>query len=178
MDLFFATEDEFREFELAADRPHEYVDGVVRAREDESIRHNLVIGNLFVPLRHFAKDPVCKIYACAVRLRLNEKRHYYPDVIVTCETTEHIYEVYEPCLIAEVLSPTTAEIDRGEKAFAYLSMPSLRDLLLIDLDANSIEHISRPDTATAWAVRICKRGDTLELTCPPSGSIPVTEIFS
>lgn len=178
MSEFVATEDEFREFELAADRPHEYVDGVVRAREDESIRHNLVIGNLIVPLRHLAEKPVCKIYACAVRLRLSEKRHYYPDVIVTCETTEHTYEVYEPCLIAEVLSPTSAEIDRGEKAFAYLSMPSLRDLLLVDLAANTIEHTSRPDNDSAWTLRICKPGDAFKLTCPASASISVTEIFA
>jgi Uma2 family endonuclease len=178
MAQFFATEDEFREFELATDRPHEYVDGMVRAREDETIRHNLVIGNLFVALRHFARKPGCQIYACAVRLRLSAERHYYPDVIVTCETTEHTYEVSEPCLIAEVLSPTSAEIDRGEKAFAYLSMPSLRDLLLIDLEANTIEHTSRPNDNTAWTLRIGNLGDTLELNCPASAKISVAEVFA
>jgi hypothetical protein len=57
MAQFFATEDEFREFELATDRPHEYVDGMVRPREDETIRHNLVIGNLVECSQPFDRKP-------------------------------------------------------------------------------------------------------------------------
>jgi hypothetical protein len=61
---------------------------------------------------------------------------------------------------------------------ASLSMPSLRDLLLIDLEANTIEHTSRPNDNTAWTLRIGNLGDTLELNCPASAKISVAEVFA
>jgi hypothetical protein len=57
-------------------------------------------------------------------------------------------------------------------------MPSLRDLLLIDLEANTIEHTSRPNDNTAWTLRIGNLGDTLELNCPASAKISVAEVFA
>ncbi len=175
---FLATEDEFRRYELASDRRHEYVDGLVRARADEPIRHNLVIGNIVMALHPATKDSGCELYACAVRLRLSATRHYYPDVVLTCESSDHIYEVDRPCLIAEVLTPTTAEIDRGEKSYAYLSTPSLRHYLIIDLQLGFIEHLSRPNAETPWTLQICEPGHTIALTHPRNMSITVDEIFA
>jgi Uma2 family endonuclease len=176
--LSYLTEDEFRTFELASDERHEYVDGVVRAMTGAAIRHNVVALNMAIALRTAAKGTGCIVTMEGARLRINDKRHYYPDVMATCETLEHTHEINTPCLIAEVLSPSTTHIDRGEKRFAYLSMPSLRHHLIIDLEANLIEHTSRPDADSAWTIQICEPGHTIELHCPAPTTITVDEILA
>jgi Uma2 family endonuclease len=176
--LNYVTEDEYRTFELAASERHEYVDGIVRAMTGAAIRHNIVTGNVYIALRGAAKGTGCTVTIESARLRINDKRHYYPDVMATCETLDHTHEISNPCLIVEVLSPTTTHIDRGEKRFAYLSMPSLRHHLIIDLEANIIEHTSRPDADSAWTIEICEPGHTLRLTCPADLQVTVDELLA
>ena len=67
-----------------------------------------------------------------------------PDVMVTSEEASDTHSYSAPCLIAEVLAPTTAAVDRGEKRIAYMSMALLRHLLLIDLEAGNIGHVGAP----------------------------------
>jgi Putative restriction endonuclease len=83
--LAYVSEDEYVAFELAADTKHEFVDGVVRAMTGASIRHNRVALNLAVALRGAAGDGPCEVSIEGVRLRINAKRHYYPDVMVCCD---------------------------------------------------------------------------------------------
>jgi Uma2 family endonuclease len=57
---------------------------------------------------------------------------YYPDVVVTCEPTRGSQQtVGAPCFIVEVLSPTTASIDKREKRIAYTSLESLQEYVLV-----------------------------------------------
>jgi Uma2 family endonuclease len=111
----YVSEDEYVAFELAADSKHEFVDGVVRAMTGASIRHNRVALNLAVSLRRAAGDGPCEVSMEGVRLRINQKRHYYPDVMVCCDEPQDSHSQSTPCLIAEVLSPTTSPIDWREK---------------------------------------------------------------
>ncbi len=45
-----------------------------------------------------------------------------------------------PCLIAEVLSKSTQNYDRGEKFVAYRTIPGFQEYLLIDQYRIHIEH--------------------------------------
>ncbi len=143
-----------------------------------ALRHNFVALNLASALNAAAKGTGCRTTMEGARLRINEKRHYYPDVMATCETLAHTHEINEPCLIAEIPSPSTTYIDRGEKRFACLSMPSPRHHLIIDLETNIIEHTSRPNSDTPWMLQICEPGHTIDLTCPATIRIPVDEILA
>lgn len=172
------TEDEFVAFELASAERHELVDGVVRAMTGASIRHNDVALNLAMLLRRAATGTGCRVNIEGVRLRVNSRRHYYPDVMVTCEPADDPYAQSAPCLIAEVLSPTTASIDRGEKRLAYLAMPSLRHLLLIDLEAEAVEHVWRRDAGDAWFFELGGAGGVLHLTCPVEVAIEVDAVLA
>jgi Uma2 family endonuclease len=64
---------------------------------------------------------------------------YYPDLLVSCdpEDNEKYYRT-RPCLIVEVLSPTTERIDRREKFMAYTSLPSLQEYILIAQDRQAV----------------------------------------
>ena len=83
--LNYLTEDEFRAFELASDERHEYVDGVIRAMTGAAIRHNTVALNIAFALREASKGTGCTVTMQGARLRINDKRHYYPDVMATDE---------------------------------------------------------------------------------------------
>jgi Uma2 family endonuclease len=54
--------------------------------------------------------------------------------------------VMHPCLIAEVLSKSTQNYDRGEKFVAYRTIPALREYLLIDQYRVHVEHYVRTAT--------------------------------
>lgn len=43
------------------------------------------------------------------------------------------------CLLVEVLSPAAERIDRREKLFAYQTIPSLREYLLVDPEKRRVE---------------------------------------
>ena len=147
------TEDEFVAFELESIDRHEFIDGITRAMTGASIRHNDVALNLAIALRAAAKGTGCKVNIEGVRLKVNSKRHYYPDVVVTCEDPSDTHAHSAPCLIAEVLSPTTTSIDRGEKRLAYMAMPSLRHFLLIDLVVvRELSSSARDDRMRAYGI--------------------------
>ena len=46
-------------------------------------------------------------------------------------------------VVVEVLSPSTAKYDRGTKLLNYLQIPSLQDVLLIEVEQHLVEHHHR-----------------------------------
>jgi Uma2 family endonuclease len=166
--LDYMTEEEFVAFELASLDRHEFTDGVTRAMTGASIRHNDVALNLALALKQAAKGSGCKVNMEGVRLKVNNRRHYYPDVMVTCEDPSDTH----------AHSPSTTSIDRGEKRLAYMAMPSLRHLLLIDLEASSIEHTWRHNAEDPWFFEFGTPDTELHITCPSTTTMSVNEIFA
>ena len=77
-----------------------------------------------------------------------DQRFYYPDVFVFCSPMDREpYSRSEPIFIAEILSPGTERIDRGEKFEAYTLIRSLDAYALISQDAVRIELFRRH---TGW----------------------------
>ena len=60
--------------------------------------------------------------------------------------------ISNPVLIAEVLSPSTADFDRGGKFGHYRQIASLRDYLVIYEDESRVEHHQRVDDGN-WLLR-------------------------
>jgi Uma2 family endonuclease len=144
---------------------HEYLDGQVVAMAGGPRAHSLLcsrcarlIGN------HLAGTP-CRVYQSGMKVHIpTARRFYYPDVMVCCgplaeEPDEH-YEM-APGLIVEVLSPTTAASDDGEKRVNYQTLASLQEYLLLDPDARRARLYRR--TGQFWTRHTLGEGDTLEL---------------
>lgn len=83
----------------------------------------------------------CETYFEGVKLRANRSTFYYPDVLVTCETEKEDddYVIKFPCLIVEVLSPSTASIDKREKLIAYKMIESLREYAIVRQEEMRLE---------------------------------------
>lgn len=69
-----------------------------------------------------------------------------------------------PCLVVEVLSPSTESIDRREKMLAYRTVPSLRDYLLISQEQRRVE-LYRRGADGGWASAVVAEAGDVALEC-------------
>src|SRR5207245_6408373 len=104
------------------------------------------------------RDRPCEVYSTDMRLLVKPNGLYtYPDVMVVCGTPEFIHRqtdtLLNPTLIAEVLSPSTAEYDRGQKFELYKALPSLRDYLLVEQDRVAVEYFQRAKGSRKWSAQ-------------------------
>lgn len=134
---------------------HEYVAGEVFAMVGARQEHVIVAGNIFAVLREHLRGTPCRPLISDMKLNMQAiNAFYYPDVMVTCDDTDKIAELYieHPKLIIEVLSDSTAAYDRGAKFAAYRKIKSLEEYVLVDVDRRGVESFNRqPDGR--WLLR-------------------------
>ncbi len=107
-----------------------------------TILHNQVAVNLIALIKPHLRGKQCKTLSSDAKVAVTEAGPFhYPDVSVTCDERDCTAREYisYPCLIVEVLSPTTEAFDRGKKFAHYRSLETLREYVLIDPDAMSVE---------------------------------------
>lgn len=134
--------------ERAAEYKSEYVAGEVRAMTGASRAHVLIAANLVRELGSQLRRRPCETYGTDIRVKVSRTRDYvYPDVTVVCGEPqledEHFDTLLNPTLIVEVLSPSTAGYDRGEKWEMYRRIPSLKDYLLVSQGEPRVERYAR-----------------------------------
>lgn len=121
---------------------YEYVNGQIYAMAGASRNHNIITGEVFALLRNHLKGSRCRAYLSDMKVgiqTLNENHFYYPDLQVSCQEENNRYFNTSPCLIIEVLSESTARIDRYEKLVAYKLIPTLQEYLLCAQDSPLVE---------------------------------------
>jgi Uma2 family endonuclease len=160
----FTPEEYFAWEEQQLER-HEYINGEVYAMSGGSINHSDIAGNLLILLKTHLRGSGCKTLNSDARVNIVESTNYvYPDISVTCnerDKTTAQYITY-PCLIVEVLSPTTEAYDRGNKFRMYRQNPSLQEYVLVDADAVAIE-LFRKNDGDNWQIINYQLGDLVEL---------------
>ncbi|QGU31838.1 Uma2 family endonuclease [Thermochromatium tepidum] len=151
--------------EDGADIRHEYIDGDLYAMTGASRQHVLITLNMVAHLRPLLRGTPCQLFAndMKVRLKIAEQDiFYYPDLILTCDPDDReTYYCTRPCLLVEVMSESSARIDRREKLLAYQTLPSLIEYLLVDQYLRRIEVYRR---AQGWALEVCTEG-AVRLDC-------------
>jgi Uma2 family endonuclease len=92
--------------------------------------HGLIVRNL-VLLLHGQLDPGQWTVIGDFGLDAGPKTLRFPDIVVDRAGGDRgDYTATAPVLVAEVLSPSTADVDLGDKAAEYLRMPSLNAYLV------------------------------------------------
>jgi Uma2 family endonuclease len=128
--------EEYLSGEEASAQKHEYLNGVVYAMAGGTQRHNKIAGNIFAALHNRLRGKPCHPYASDMLVRVqsgDDLRFYYPDVSIICRPAGPEARIQEnPSVIFEVLSDSTARTDTGEKRMAYLTIPTLEALVLVD----------------------------------------------
>jgi Uma2 family endonuclease len=128
------TLEEFLEFQEQSPIPYEFVNGIIRQMSGPTVAHCTVVQNIFRAIDpHLHKGP-CKAFntGCDVKLALGaDKIVYMPDVFVSCDRSVWDEKwIPNPTFIVEVLSPSTQQIDRKEKAVNYRRTASMEEYVI------------------------------------------------
>jgi Uma2 family endonuclease len=163
---------EFLQWEPRQIDRHELCAGQIRPKLGETDIHVTVCLNLAMALRqHLAGSP-CRTYMSDMKLQAQEgESYFYPDVLVTCSSADRSSPRIkrEPLLLAEVLSPSTAAYDRGEKFARYRQIASLQEVALIDLDHRRVDVFRKNEGDGLWVLHPFAPGEAVTL-----GSVHLT----
>ncbi len=126
------TFDAWVEEEQDRDRRTEFVGGRAYLMVGGTERHDLAAGLLYEAVAPTARAQGCRPFFGNRIVRTATGSGYYPDVMVVCRPAQDRLFEAEPALVIEVLSPSTADTDRREKAVAFAAGSALQMLLLVD----------------------------------------------
>ncbi len=136
------TESEYLEWEAHRKLRHEYMDGHIFAMSGTTKKHNRIAGNLYSLILSQIRGTPCQVYLADVKVKIPQKRtYYYPDVMVGCDPTDNESDYYltRPCLLIEVLSNSTKQVDRREKLLAYQTLASVQEYVLVSQHQRRVE---------------------------------------
>lgn len=145
----FVSVEDYLIAEAASNVRHEYLGGLVYAMAGETRDHNTITLNLALALRQHLKGKPCQLYMSDIRVNFDlhdDEYYYYPDLVVTCDRRDsHKRFVKHPRLIIEVLSESTERVDKREKFFAYTSIKSLEEYVLVSQETKEVTVFRRAD---------------------------------
>jgi Uma2 family endonuclease len=159
------TADEFLAWEETQTVKHEFIRGEVFAMVGGVDRNNTLAGNLYITLRQHLRGSPCRVYGSDVKLRVDTADcFFYPDLMVTCSRADLADRLVkrEPVLVVEVLSPSTAAFDRGDKFADYRELPTLAEYLLVDVERRRCD-LYRKGADGLWVLHPTGPDDALRL---------------
>lgn len=173
------TEREYLLAEAASETRSEYFRGEAFAISGASQNHNLIVMNLGREISTALKDGPCDAYSNDMRVRIPTGMYVYPDVVVACSpefAADEFFNLLNPRLVIEVLSPSTAECDASTKFRHYRTIPSLKEYVLVDHDQPRVVVYERTDDEQ-WTFR-----ETIDLAesvrfASLDVSVPMNEIY-
>ena len=146
------TPEQYLELDRASDVKNEYWYGEMYAMAGGMPPHSFVINNVQYALTGRLLGKGCHVFNADLRVSVRwDTLITYPDATVVCGPPKYVDDrrdtVVNPTLVLEVLSPSTAAKDRGDKAFLYRQVSSMREILLVrahpDLDRALLEAAQR-----------------------------------
>jgi Uma2 family endonuclease len=175
------TPEEYLELERAAEFRHEYFNGHMYAMAGGSPRHAFIIGNLVGELHAALKRGPCVVATSDLRVCVDAGGLYtYPDIAVICGEPKFVDRrsdtVLNPVLLIEVLSPSTALLDREFKFAQYRTLESLQEYALVSQNEARVE-IFRRQEGGQWllsefaGLEAAARFDSVD------ASVPLQEIY-
>jgi Uma2 family endonuclease len=143
-----------------------------------SKNYSLISVRLITLFSNHLETSRCEVGNSDLRINIVGTNNYtYPDVSVTCDDRDKTTTQYitYPCLIVEVLSPSTEAYDRGRKFRMYRHNPALQDYLLVSSTRLEIDLYHKKETGE-WSIVNYQAGDTIELKSI-NLSFPIEEIY-
>lgn len=171
--------EEYLELEENSTVKHEYVDGHVYAMAGGTVDHGTIAVNVVSQLRPFLRGGRCRVHNSDVKVRLGPRRFVYPDVSVGCDPRDRVDGratfINYPRLVVQILSPSTARYDQGDKVEMYRALPSFEEYVLIDAEQVGIEVRTRQDDG-AWQVQTYGPGDHVRISTIDV-RLPIAEFY-
>jgi Uma2 family endonuclease len=169
-DPVFVSEEEYLSGELISPIKHEYIAGRVYAMSGGSVNHSAVARNFLTETAMRLRGKSCEPFGSDLSIRVEQVggvSFFYPDVSVICTPLDGSDQFSsEPVVVLEVLSPSTRRNDETSKLQAYLTMPSLKVLLLAESDKPEVKVYRRSNTQFVVEIH---QGRDAEIPLPEIG---------
>ena len=176
------TQEEYAMLEEHADYKSQYVAGEIFAMAGVEPPHDIIANHLGGMFYVRFRGRECTYHSSDVKLRVKAGDLWtYPDLSVLCgqpkyDTSARPSSLLNPQVIFEVLSPSTASFDRGEKFERYKRIESLTDYVLVASETMRVEHYVRQDGG-AWLYREYHDGADLLKLASVEAALPLAEIY-
>jgi Uma2 family endonuclease len=177
------TVDQYLAFEQQSPARHEFLAGEVFAMTGSSAQHNAIAARLFAALELHLRGTAWQAFVSDVKVRVRTNMRdyfYYPDILVVSDADrredgeERVLFVRNPRLIVEVISPSTENIDRREKAMMYRESATLEEYVIVAQEECEVTIFRRRQH---WRPVVCNAlEDTAEFRCIGL-SLPLTNIY-
>lgn len=181
--LLYMTRGEYRAWAERQPGRFERIHGLVVARSGvsamapERVNHNQrkfrVAQALDAAVR--ASGLPCNVFTDGMTVEVDDS-DYEPDAVLRCGPTlsGDRFDVPDPLVIVEVLSPSTSTNDRVWKLQEYFKLPSLRHYLIVWPDQPRILHHCRTGSGPVETRVVTSGQITLD---PPGITIAVEDIY-
>lgn len=174
---------EYLEIEKNSDQKWEFHDGFITAMAGGTPEHGQISLNILRAVGNAlesAQKP-CITYSSDVRVHIEaSRRSFYPDGSVVCDKPERSpidkNALVNPILIIEVLSETTAEMDRGTKFTHYRKIPTLREYVLVSQTEAKVDTYYRLENGT-WEIHTIEGLDTIVKLKSLGLDVPMKAIY-
>lgn len=110
---------EFDNLKTKDENKYELIDGIVLMSPRPNIKHQEIMGNLFLLLGNFFKNKQCKIFT-EIELEFNDNV-IIPDISIICNLENTNIQRYKgsPEIVIEILSPSSQYTDTFTKLYKY-----------------------------------------------------------
>lgn len=155
------TLEAFLEWERRQSLRHEF-DGVQPvAMTGGSVEHGQIGTNIVLELGGRLRGSKCRIFSSDMKI-LVKGRIRYPDAVVTCSETPRGADVLVlPIVVFEILSKSTASVDRIVKNDEYGATPSIQHYVMLEQGRIGATVFSRD--GQGWTGRVLTSDATLDL---------------
>jgi Uma2 family endonuclease len=155
---------EFLEWDDGTDRRYELLDGIPVMMAPPLEAHGELALALGAEILARVKPPCRVISEAGIVISDRADTCYVADLAVTCAPREPGRRmVVEPVLVVEVLSPSTAQVDRWRKVADYRTLASVHEILVVFSDERRVEVQRR--TADGWRVEDLIGKAQIRLSC-------------
>ena len=175
----YVAPEDYLAAEAEADVRHEYAGGRVIAMAGASETHNLIKDNLRSELHRRLRERGCRVTTSDQRVKAGAS-YRYPDVVMHCGkgtfSDEHPPMLFNPELLVEVTSASTAEADRIDKLTEYTEIESLREYWIAEQDRALVTQYVRD--GADWRVRFVRGLDASLQSAHFGVEIPMTDLYA
>lgn len=150
----------------------ELLDGSIVAKPRADRWHSLIATNFTTALGSRIQRSGTEIYAGSIQVQMAKNTICFPDVVVVSGepvfTSESADILQNPTVVVEIYSQFSHSTERTQKLEGFLSIPGIKDILLVNKSEMRIEHYSRQN-AKQWIYRIYDERDDVigldSITC-------------
>jgi Uma2 family endonuclease len=160
--------------ELSSPTKHEFLDGEIYAMAGGSEEHSALAAEVLRVLGNAVGDRPCRVHTSDLRIYVEARGlATFPDgAVVRGPLQQHapspVATALNPTVLLEITSDSSEEYDRGEKLSSYLTIPSLREYVVVSHRERRITVHRRDDDGT-WSERVAIAGGRVDV--PSLGAV-------